>query len=78
MVSILPPHLLNKGLTLGNDLPPKPKFEKKNAQSDSVTFSLLPSHAFASSFMLCMFICFCLFVFSFVLHKNKNKNKLNN
>ena len=88
-ISILPPHLWNKGSTLGKDFPPKPKFGKKKAQSDLVIFSLSPfmflhnlfillSSCFLVGlvFILCVFCltCFYLFVFSFVLYKNKNKN----
>ena len=87
-VSILPSHLRNKGSTLGNDLTPKPKFGKKKAQNDSVTFSLSPFmflhylFVLLSCFWVNLVLCFvclhvfvCLFsvLFHFVLHKNKNK-----
>ena len=91
-VSILSPHLRIKGSTLGKDLPQIPKYGKKKAQNDSVTFSLSPFmflhyffvllSCFWVSLVLC-FVCFFMFLFvcfqfCFIFFFIKKKKKLKN
>ena len=72
MDSILPPHLQNKGSTLRKDLPPKPKFGRKNAQSDSVIFFSLSFFPYVFALLICfafLFLSqssFMLYVFLYV------------